>query len=189
MGGVLTGLLLRARPETIRHAVLVNAPLPGVTLRLKSRDSFDRTGRALLALKALAQITALGRPRLPGFLRGPELLVVRNALRGFVHDPGGLDGEVIGRAILSSRTRDGVDFLRLSRQLPEWEAEPFTAKPVTVILGDVDPLVPATDLDIVRSRYPRANVHVLPSCGHFAHLERADLTVAAITEAFTGSSR
>lgn len=189
MGGVLTGLILRARPDTIRQAVLINAPLPGVTRRLKSGDSLDRTGRALLALKALAQITAFGRPRLPGFLRGPELLVVRNALRGFVHDPGALDGQVIGRAILSSRTRDGVDFLRLSRQLPEWEAEPFTAKPVTIVLGENDPLVPVGDLEEVRSRYPDALVHVLPSCGHFAHLERADLTVGAIAEAFTSRRR
>jgi pimeloyl-ACP methyl ester carboxylesterase len=169
--------------------VLVNAPLPGVTYRLKSGDSLDRTGRALLMLKALSQITAFGRPRLPGFMRGTELLVVRNALRGFVLDPGALDDEVIGRAILSSRTRDGVDFLRLSRQLPEWEAEPFTAKPVTIVLGQNDPLVPDTDFERVRSRYPGASVQVLPSCGHFAHIERADLTVGAIAEAFTGASR
>ena len=45
-----------------------------------------------------------------------------------------LDAEVIGRAILSSRTRDGVDFLRLSRTLPEWEAEPFTGRPVMIVL-------------------------------------------------------
>jgi pimeloyl-ACP methyl ester carboxylesterase len=185
MGGVLAGLILRARPEMVRQAVLVNAPLPGVTRRLKRRDTLDRTGRAVLALKALSQITAFGRPRLPGFLRGPELVIVRNALRGFVHDPYALDAEVISRAILSSRTVDGVDFLRLSRQLPDWEAEPFTAKPVTIVLGDRDPLVPPSDLDAVRARYPDSLVHVLPACGHFAHLERADSTVGAIAEAFT----
>lgn len=188
MGGLLTGLILRTRPELVRQAVLVNSPLPGVTRRLKGRDTLDRTGRALLGLKALAQITAFGRPRLPGFLRGPELLVVRNALRGFVHDPGALDGEVIGRAILSSRTTDGVDFLRLARQLPEWEAEPFTARPVTIVLGDRDPLVPASDFDAVRSRYPDAFVHILPGCGHFAHLERPDSTLGAIREAVTRRS-
>lgn len=185
MGGLLTGLILRARPELVRQAVLINSPLPGVTRRLQGRDTLDRTGRALLALKALAQITSFGRPRLPGFLRGPELVVVRNALRGFVHDPGALDAEVIGRAILSSRTTDGVDFLRLARQLPAWESEPFTARPVTIVLGERDPLVPATDLDAVRSRYPDAFVHVLPGCGHFAHLERPESTVGAIREALT----
>ena len=189
MGGLLTGLILRTRPEAISHAVLVNAPLPGVTRRLKSGDTLDRTGRALIMLKALAQITAVGRPRLPGFLRGPELLVVRNALRGFVRDPGALDNEVIGRAILSSRTRDGVDFLRLSRELPEWEYEPFDARPVTIVLGEADPLIPVGDLDAVRASYPRATLHVLPTCGHFAHLERADLTVDAIAEAFSARTR
>lgn len=185
MGGLLTGLILRTRPELVRQAVLVNSPLPGVTRRLKGRDTLDRTGRALLALKALSQVTAFGRPRLPGFLRGPELVVVRNALRGFVHDPAALDGRVIGRAILSSRTTDGVDFLRLARQLPEWEAEPFTARPVTIVLGDRDPLVPASDFDAVRARYPEALVHVLPGCGHFALLELPASTVGAIREAVT----
>lgn len=188
MGGVLTGLMLRTRPDVIRQAVLLNSPLPGTTRRLRGGASFDRTGRAVLSLKALAQITAFGRPRLPGFLRGPELVIVRNALRGFVHDPGALDDEVIGRAILTSRTTDGVDFLRLSRHLPDWESEPFTARPVTIVLGDRDPLVPMADLDAVRARYPQAIVHLLPRCGHFAHLELPASTVGAIAEAFTRKS-
>jgi pimeloyl-ACP methyl ester carboxylesterase len=185
MGGVLTGLILRTRPELIRHAVLLNSPLPGATRRLRDGDTLDRTGRAVLMMKALAQVTAFGRPRLPRLLRGPELAIVRNALRGFVHDPGRLDDEVIGRAILSSRTRDGVDFLRLSRMLPAWEGEPFAGRPVTIVLGDADPLVPPSDFEAVRSRYPDAFVHVLPACGHFAHLERPDLTIGAVAEAFT----
>jgi pimeloyl-ACP methyl ester carboxylesterase len=185
MGGVLTGLILRTRPDVIRQAVLLNSPLPGVTRRLHGRDTLDRTGRALLSLKALAQVTAFGRPWLPGVLRGAELAVVRRALRGFVHDPGALDREVIGRAILSSRTTDGVDFLRLSRHLPEWESEPFTARPVSIVLGDRDPLVPMGDLDAVRARYPDAIVHILPRCGHFAQLELPASTVGAIAEAFT----
>jgi pimeloyl-ACP methyl ester carboxylesterase len=188
MGGVLTGLILRTRPDVIRQAVLLNSPLPGVTRRLQGRTSFDRTGRALLSLKALAQITAFGRPRTPGFLKGPELAIVRNALRGFVHDPGALDRDVVGRAILSSRTTDGVDFLRLSRQLPAWESEPFTARPVTIVLGERDPLVPMSDLDAVRTRYPEAIVHILPRCGHFAQLELPASTVGAIAEAFTRKS-
>lgn len=188
MGGVLTGLILRTRPDVIRQAVLINAPLPGATRRLQGGPSLDRTGRAVLTLRALAQITAFGRPWLPGFLRGPELVVVRNALRGFVHNPGALDREVIGRAILSSRTTDGIDFLRLSRQLPPWESEPFTARPVTIVLGERDPLVPMSDLDAIRARYPDAIVHVLPQCGHFAHLELPASTVGAIAEAFTRKS-
>ena len=188
MGGVLTGLMLRTRPDVIRQAVLLNSPLPGTTRRLRGGASFDRTGRAVLSLRALAQVTAFGRPRLPGFLRGPELAIVRNALRGFVHDPGALDDEVIGRAILTSRTTDGVDFLRLSRHLPDWESEPFTARPVTIVLGDRDPLVPMADLDAVRARYPEAIVHLLPRCGHFAHLELPASTVGAIAEAFTRKS-
>ncbi len=188
MGGVLTGLLLRARPDIVRQAVLVNAPLPSATRRLRSGATLDRTGRAVLTLRALAQITAFGRPRLPGFLRGPELAIVRNALRGFVHDPGALDAEVIGRAIVSSRTTDGVDFLRLTRRLPEWESEPFAERPVTIVLGERDPLLPMRDLESVRARYPEAIVHLLPACGHFAHLERSASTVGAIAEAFTRRS-
>lgn len=185
MGGVLTGLILRSRPDVIRQAVLLNSPLPGVTRRLRDGDTLDRAGRAVLMLKALAQVSAFGRPRLPGFLRGPELRIVRNALRGFVYDTGAIDPDVIGRAILSSRTTDGVDFLRLSRHLPDWESEPCTSRPVTIVLGHDDPLVPLRDHDAVQTRYPDATVHVLPECGHFAHIERPEATLAAIADAFT----
>ena len=116
MGGVITGLLLRARPDLIGGAVLVNSPLPGVTDRIQRGDTFDRTGRALVMLRTLAQVTRFGRPRLPRFLRGPEVAVVRTALRGFVADAGALDGRVISRAIMSTRTADGMEFLRLARQ-------------------------------------------------------------------------
>lgn len=185
MGGVLVGLILRTRPQVVSRAVLLNAPLPGVTRRIRNGDTLDRTGRALLAMKALARITALGRPRLPGILRGPELLVVRNALRGFVHDPGALDAEVVSRAILWSRTRDGVDFLRLARDLPHWEREPYTGRRVAIVLGETDPLVPMSDLDRVIERYPNADVFLVPECGHFVHLERGGATIDIISEHFT----
>jgi len=81
MGGVLTGLILRYRPDLVHAAVLVNSPLPSVTRRIREGgDSLDRTGRALLMLKTLARVTSFGRPRLPRLLRGPELLAVRTAL-------------------------------------------------------------------------------------------------------------
>ena len=104
MGGVMTGLILRTRPDLVRCAVLVNAPLPGIIRRIRHRDTLDRTGRALLFMKALAAVTRFGRPRLPGFLRGPEIAAVRVALGGFVYDPGRLHRRVVSRAILGSRT-------------------------------------------------------------------------------------
>lgn len=189
MGGVITGLILRSRPDVVARAVLLNSPLPSVVDRIRSRDTLDRTGRALIALKALSQVTAFGRPRLPGFLRGPELVVVRNALRGFVKHPGALDDVVISRAIMSSRTTDGIDFLRLARALPDWESEPFTDRPVSILLGDDDPLVPPSDFDAVRAAYPHADVWVADECAHFAHLERPRLTVDTIAAAFDTPAR
>jgi pimeloyl-ACP methyl ester carboxylesterase len=184
MGGILTGLLLRTRPDVVAGAVLLNSPLPSAVERLRSGDTLDRTGRALLALKGLARVTQFGRPRLPRFLRGAELAVVRAALRGFVYDPTALDGRVISRAILSSRTTDGVDFLRLGRELPLWESEPFDDVPVRIVLGADDPLVPATDLAVVGASYPGAEITVLERCGHFAHLEWPAPVVTTITEFF-----
>ncbi len=110
---------------------------------------------------------------------------MRTALRGFVHDPSALDARVISRAILRSRTADGVDFLRMARGLPDWEADPFTACPVQVILGDDDPLVPIPDHDAVIDSYPAAVVHVVSECGHFAHLEQPGATLDLMTEFFT----
>ena len=184
MGGLMTGLVLRSRPELVTQAVLLNSPLPGVVGRLTSGDSLDRTGRALLMLKALAQITVLGRPRLPGLLRGTERLVVRNALRGFVRDPGALPDDFVSDAIMATRTTDGNDFLRLARNLPPWFLEPHARRPVTLVLGDSDPLVPPREYETVCAAYPDAEVHIADHCGHFVHLERPDLTIHMIAAAF-----
>jgi len=165
--------------------VLLNSPLPGTIRRLRSGDTLDRNGRALLALKGLARITTFGRPRLPRFLRGTELAIVRAALGGFVHDPSSLDGRVISRAILRSRTTDGIDFLRMAREMPVWEADPFGLRPVRIILGDDDPLVPASDHGAVVELYPGAGVFVIPECGHFAHLEQPGHTLDLMTDFFS----
>ena len=189
MGGVLTGLLVRARPDLVSGAVLLNSPLPGVSHRIRTGDTFDRTGRALLSLKALAQVTSLGRPRLPGFLGGVELVVVRNALRGFVADPGALDDEVIRTAVIRARTSDADRFIRLARHLPDWELEPFDRVPVRVVSGAADPLLPAADLERVERAYPAATIDVLSGVGHFAHLESPRATVDAIAAAFEPTRR
>ena len=112
---------------------------------------------------------------------------MRFALRGFVHDPGRLDRRVLARAVLGSRTTDGNRFIRLAETLPEWEAEPFDAVPVSIVLGDSDPLIPVQDIDAVVDAYPDAHVHVLTDCGHFAHLEWPAVTLDVITR-FCGRS-
>jgi pimeloyl-ACP methyl ester carboxylesterase len=188
MGGIMTGLILRTHPELVSSAVLLNSPLPGTIERLRSGDTLDRNGRALLALKGLARITAFGRPRLPRFLRGTELAIVRTALRGFVSDPSELDARVISRAILRSRTVDGVDFLQMAREMPVWEAEPFRGRPIQIITGDDDPLVPASDHGAVADSYPTADAHVLTNCGHFAHLEQPGLTLDLISKFLSESA-
>lgn len=184
MGGVLTGLILRSHPELVRGAVTINAPLPGVIDRLRGRDTIDRTGRALLFMKLLSRVTTIGRPRLPGFLKGPELLIVRNALRGFIVAPGELDTRVIARAVLRSRTTDGHDFLGLATEMPGWESDPFVGLPVRILLGADDPLVPDEDRDAVRAMYPDAEVVDVERCSHFAHLEQPRRCLDEILDAF-----
>ncbi len=187
MGGVLAGLVARSRPDLVISAVLLNSPLPGAIGRIKSGDTLDRTGRAMLAMKALARISSLGRPRLPGWLRGTELGIVRTALRGFVLDTGALDDAVIEEAIIRSRTTDGVDFLRLARQLPEWESEPFIDRPVAIIVGESDPLIADSDHALIQGYYPDAPIHIMERCGHFTHLEQPELTVELIEQFFTAA--
>lgn len=184
MGGVLTGFILRTRPDLVDGVVLLNAPLPGVVHRIRFRDTLDRTGRALLFMKALAGVTRFGRPRLPRFLRGPELAAVRVGLRGFVDDPGAMDDRVLSRAVLGSRTADGNEFIRLAEELPDWEAEPFDDVPVAIVLGDTDPLIPIGDVDAIVDSYPSATIHVFANCGHFAHLEWPRLTIDTATHFF-----
>jgi pimeloyl-ACP methyl ester carboxylesterase len=185
MGGVLTGLVLRTHPEVVTSAVLLNSPLPGTVGRIQTGATLDRAGRALLALKGLARISSLGRPRLPGLLRGAEMAVVRTALRGFMVDPGALDDQVISRAIIASRTTDGIDFLKLAELLPDWALDPHTEHPIEIIVGDQDPLIEAEDHDEVLGAYPQAVVHVAPECGHFVHLERPHFTLDRIQRFFS----
>jgi pimeloyl-ACP methyl ester carboxylesterase len=187
MGGVLTGLVLRTHPEVIASAILLNSPLPGTVHRIQSGDTLDRAGRALLALKALARVSSIRRPPLPGLLRGAEMAIVRTALRGFVVDPGALDDEVVAEAIMSSRTTDGIEFLKLAELLPEWSLDPYTDSPVEIIVGDSDPLIEAEDHDEVISAYPEAVVHVAPGCGHFVHLERPHFTMDRIQRFFSNA--
>ena len=176
----MAGLILRSQPELVERAVLLNAPLPGVVRRMRFRNTVDRTGRALLYMKALAAVTRFGRPRLPRFLRGAEVAAVRLALSGFVHDPGALDARVLSRAVLRSRTTDGNRFLALASEVPVWESEPFDRVPVTIVLGDADPLIPPGDVDAIVDMYPDAAVHVIANCGHFVHLEWPQFSVDAI---------
>lgn len=187
MGGVLVGLVLRARPELVSSAVLLNSPLPSTVNRINGRDGVDRNGRAIIAMKALARISSFGRPRLPRWLRGTELGLVRTALRGFVVDPGELDDEVIATAIMSSRTTDGREFLSLAQHLPDWASEPHSDPPVEIILGDDDPLIEESDHAAIRQRYPDARVHVAQQCGHFVHLEQPELAVEVIEEFFAAT--
>ena len=184
MGGVMVGLILRTRPDLVASAVLLNAPLPGIVQRIRGRDRLDRTGRALLFMKTLSAVTRFGRPRLPRLLRGPELAAVRVALRGFVTEPGSLDERVLSRAVLGSRTDDGNEFIRLAEEIPPWHAEPFDDVPVTIVLGDADPLIPVDDVELIADAYTGAPIHVVANCGHFAHLEWPRLTVDAISACF-----
>ncbi len=189
MGGVMAGLILRTRPDLVTGAVLINAPLPGIVHRIRSRDTVDRAGRALLFMKALATVTQFGRPRLPRLLRPAELAAVRLALRGFVHDPKGLDDRVLSQAILGSRTADGNTFIRLAEHLPAWESEPFDSVPVAIVLGDADPLIPIADVARIVDAYPGALVDIVADSGHFTHLEWPATVVDAITDRFAASDR
>jgi len=184
MGGVLAGLILRGHPELVRGVVTVNSPLPGVIDRLRGRDSVDRTGRALLFMKLLSQVTQFGRPRLPRPLRAAEMLAVRTALRGFIVDPGEIDTRVIARAVLRSRTTDGNDFLGLASEMPEWERDPFDEVPVRIVLGRNDPLVPEEDWPDVEAMYPAAEISVVEQCSHFAHLEQPRRILDEIVDFF-----
>lgn len=188
MGGVMVGLMLRTRPDLVDSAVLLNAPLPGIVQRIRGRDRLDRTGRALLFMKTLAAVTRFGRPRLPRLLRGPELAAVRVALRGFVTEPGSLDERVLSRAVLGSRTDDGNEFIRLAEEIPPWNADPFEGVPVTIVLGDADPLIPVDDVELIADAYTSAPIHVVANCGHFAHLEWPRLTVDTISACFARHS-
>jgi pimeloyl-ACP methyl ester carboxylesterase len=90
------------------------------------------------------------------------------------------------------RTADGgwtwqINLPILTAAIPELEQNPLQpddryAGPTRFIAGEKSNYVEAKDHDLIRAHFPKAEIRILPNCGHNPHMETREAFVAAVVE-------
>lgn len=75
----------------------------------------------------------------------------------------------------------------LTAAVPQLEKNPLQpgdryAGPTRFIAGENSNYVETTDQDTIRAHFPRAEIRILPKCGHNPHMEAREAFVAAVVE-------
>ena len=97
----------------------------------------------------------------------PELMWVR-------HLPG-------ARSAMLRSLRSGVNFFGLRPQsniLPKLRQ---SAIPMVLVWGENDPVIPISVAEEARNALPKGTVFTVPECGHWPHMEKADLFNGILT--------
>lgn len=156
LGGWLSLIVAKRRPEAVGHVVLVN----GAATESKFADGIDLLPKdRASAQRVMAAAMAPGAPATPGFV---------------------LD-DIVRRAPGSALAR-----LQAKPIEREWfidEAIPTLDLPVSILWGEADRVLP---LEYARSFAPlfrRSRLETIPSCGHIPQRECPDALAAALVRA------
>lgn len=115
-------------------------------------------------------------------LRGRDRAVVERLLRGTGSQ---LDEE--GIRLYQRLMENAGHVSAVIRMMARWELEPLVralpdlATPLTLVVGDRDRYIPASDATKVRSLVRDAEIVVLPGLGHLAHEERPEAVEKLVT--------
>ncbi|MEV4466414.1 alpha/beta fold hydrolase [Micromonospora echinofusca] len=166
LGGAVAMRLAASEPARVGSLTLVNSAGFGreVTIALR-----------LLALRPLGRL-----------LLRPTRWAARRAERSLFHDPAHATAERVAHALAVARQPYAARvMLETARDLgtfrgvsPRWREELLAEVqrldvPTLVVWGDRDLILPATHLDTVRSRLPKARTHLFADCGHMPQIECA----------------
>jgi cation diffusion facilitator CzcD-associated flavoprotein CzcO/pimeloyl-ACP methyl ester carboxylesterase len=175
LGGAVAMRLSVLRPEKVRRLVLINSAGFGATVTPALR---------LIAVPGLGRM--LLRPAPKAAYRTERALFVN---RSFVSQ------ERIAASLARGSQRSAMRaFREVARDLgtfrgirPRWRsrliAEVAAAgKPVLILWGDSDLILPAGHLDEARRLLPAAQTHLFEQTGHMPHIERARETAGLIRE-------
>lgn len=182
LGGGVSLRILGAAPERVASLVLVNSAgfgrevtyllrmlaIPGLgkqMLRRPSRFSTRHTERALFATKSLAT---------------PER--IEHALT-MSRTPG--TSETLAEIAL------GLGTIRGARS--DWRDELLAAaaahpRPMLIVWGDRDKILPPQHLDAARAAFPQARTHLFQRTGHMPMIERPEEFAALVREFLAGAS-
>jgi pimeloyl-ACP methyl ester carboxylesterase len=179
-GGIITRLTLM-HPAVVDRLVLVSSAGLGKEVTIALR---------------IASIPLLGE-----LLTRPSRAGVAQTARFIVHDPAVMTGELIElgyqMAALSGAQRAFLRTLRANGNLfgqgkslygPNVLGLPSITKPVLVLWGRQDQIVPAAHAQVAAKSIPDARVHIFENCGHVPMLEYPRAFNELLLE-FLGSER
>jgi pimeloyl-ACP methyl ester carboxylesterase len=171
-GGALAVEFALAHPERVAGLVLVS---PAVV----SGGGAPAWSRPLLHTPQMARIGPLAMRQLGG-QPGENFLAAAYA------DPTRLDPVDVRAYRLGLQAHDWDralwELVKASREPRVFDALPRIEVPVLVLSGSEDSIVPVEQSRDVAGRLPRATLALLPACGHVAHEECPDATIAAVRE-------
>ena len=183
-GGLIVGLLALDHPEKVERLVLVASAGLGRRISWFLRViSLPLLGELLYKtrLRNVVDFRKLTFHQPPSFLDEvlPEMRRVR-ALPGVRR--AGLQS--IRSSVNIWGQRQHRNILTRLKQLPV---------PLMTVWGQEDRLVPASHAELVRHELPHSVVRIIPQCGHWPHMEKAeefnDLLIRFLTGALDGGSR
>ncbi|HEX3613178.1 MAG TPA: alpha/beta fold hydrolase [Sporichthyaceae bacterium] len=176
LGGAVSMQTLLLAPERVASLALVNSAGfgPEVTYILRM----------------------LAMPRLgPLMLRRPTRVGLGHAERTLYADPKLADRARVDHALRMARRPGAAEFMAeighalgtLRGVRPEWRADLLAAmaaheRPMLIVWGDRDRILPPGHFDLARRTFPNAAVRMFPGVGHMPQVERPDEFVALLRE-------
>jgi pimeloyl-ACP methyl ester carboxylesterase len=169
LGGAIALLVAARHPALVRRLVLV------------SPAGFEPRPPAISALLGLAGPAAIAFRRRVGARVAWSATARRALLWGNVAEPQRLPGAVARDMLESSRGSAQIGPALASILQADLRDELVgLTRPLGVIWGERDRIVPIRSLDVIRELRPDAAVETIPDAAHVPHVEQPDEFVAAL---------
>ena len=164
-GGLVTALCALAYPHRLERLVLVDA---------------GGLGRQLAWFLRFASLPLLGE-----LLQTPNVRNPRNLIKSVFYEPQDLSDDLMmelmwarnipaaKKAVLRA-VRSGINLWGLRRNMVVLHRLKQFLKPVLIIWGREDRIIPVAHAHRAAQVLPNCQVHVISRCGHWPQLERAD---------------
>jgi 4,5:9,10-diseco-3-hydroxy-5,9,17-trioxoandrosta-1(10),2-diene-4-oate hydrolase len=166
LGGAIATRLALVHPTAVNKLVLVS---PG---------GLGKGGSLMLRIVSI--------PLLGEMLSGPSRASTTNFVKAVVHDPAVMTGEFFELAYQATLPKESrmafLNILRANIDLfgqrksmygPNMDGLPSIKKPVLVIWGRQDQILPVAHAEVAAKSLPDVRVHIFDGCGHLPMLEKA----------------
>lgn len=182
LGGAVSLAVLGAAPDRVASVVLVNS---------------GGFGREVTYLLRLLGVPGVGK----ALLRRPTRLSSRHTERTLYATKSHATRERVEHALALGREPGAAAFMNeLAMALgtirgvrPEWRRDLLVAarahpKPMLIVWGDRDRILPPKHLESARRAFPHAQSHLFPATGHMPQIERAEEFAALVRQFYVAQS-